>query len=301
MHPIATAGIKIDVADRKAFGHRVTPSAMFLQILPEGLVVPGVPYLLGLAVASIAVGAVLFTRRPPVTQRLVVAFTPWMAAGAAFHVLYQLEAVPDAVAPLFSAPAVYVSTFLVAAAVWAGLLLVERRVPPALAATGGLATLAGAALVVQTATARGTFAPVLPVAALIASLVVAVVTYAIVDRVRPTVTARTGTLGAVVVFGHALDGVSTAVGVDLIGSGERSPIPAAIMEFAGSLPTAPTIGKGWLFVLVKLLIAAAILVLFADFVEEDPAQGNATLGLVAAVGLGPGTHNLLLFSAAGLL
>ena len=117
MHPIATAGIKIDVADRKAFGHRVTPSAMFLQILPEGLVVPGVPYLLGLAVASIAVGAVLFTRRPPVTQRLVVAFTPWMAAGAAFHVLYQLEAVPDAVAPLFSAPAVYVSTFLVAAAV----------------------------------------------------------------------------------------------------------------------------------------------------------------------------------------
>jgi uncharacterized membrane protein len=41
-------------------------------------------------------------------------------------------------------------------------------------------------------------------------------------------------------------------------------------------------------------------VLFADFVEEDPAQGNAALGVVAAVGLGPGTHNLLLFAAAGL-
>jgi uncharacterized membrane protein len=300
MHPIAARGIKIDVADRKAFGRRATPSGMFFQILPEGLVVPGLAYLLGLAVAGLAVGAVLFTRRPPVTQRLVVAFTPWMAAGAAFHVLYQLEAVPDAIAPLFSAPTVYVTTFLAAGTVWGGLTLADRGVPPALATTGGVATLAGAALVVQTATARGTLAPALPVAALIASVVVAVVTYAILDRVRPTVTARTGTLGVVVVFGHALDGVSTAVGVDLLGSGERSPVPAAIMEFAGSLPTASVVGKGWLFVLVKLLIAAAVLVLFADFVEEDPAQGNAALGVVAAVGLGPGTHNLLLFAAAGL-
>lgn len=288
------------MADRKAFGRRATPSGMFFQILPEGLVVPGLAYLLGLAVAGLAVGAVLFTRRPPVTQRLVVAFTPWMAAGAAFHVLYQLEAVPDAIAPLFSAPTVYVTTFLAAGTVWGGLILADRGVPPALATTGGVATLAGAALVVQTATARGTLAPALPVAALIASVVVAVVTYAILDRVRPTVTARTGTLGVVVVFGHALDGVSTAVGVDLLGSGERSPVPAAIMEFAGSLPTASVVGKGWLFVLVKLLIAAAVLVLFADFVEEDPAQGNAALGVVAAVGLGPGTHNLLLFAAAGL-
>ncbi|WP_424017882.1 DUF63 family protein [Halorientalis pallida] len=300
MGPIAARGIKIDVADRKAFGRRATPSDVLLQILPEGLVVPGLAYLLGLAVAGIAVGAVLLSRRPPVTQRLVVAFTPWMAAGAAFHVLYQLDAVADAIAPLFSAPTVYATTFLVAGAVWAGLILADRRVPLALAATGGVATLAGAALVVQTATARGTFAPALPVAALIVSVVVAVVTYAVLDRIRPTVTARTGTLGVVVVFGHALDGVSTAVGVDLLGSGERSPIPAAIMEFAGSLPTASVVGKGWLFVLVKLLIAAAVVVLFADFVEEDPAQGNAALGVVAAVGLGPGTHNLLLFAAAGL-
>ncbi|AQL43477.1 hypothetical protein BV210_12585 [Halorientalis sp. IM1011] len=280
---------------------------MLLQVLPEGLVVPALPYLFGLAVAGIAVGAVLSIRRPPVTQRLVVAFTPWMTAGAAVHVLYQLQLIPGAqplppvIAPLFGAPTVYVTTFLVAGAIWAGLAVAERAVPPTLAATGGFATLAGAALVWRTATVQGTFEPVVPLAALLASVVVAVATYALLDRTRPTVTARTGTLGAVTVFGHALDGVSTAVGVDLLGSGERSPIPAAIMEFAGSLPTASVIGKGWLFVLVKLLIAAAILVLFADFVEEDPAQGNAALGVVAAVGLGPGTHNLLLFAAAGMV
>jgi len=277
-----------------------------MSVLPAGLVVPALPYLFGLAVAGIAVGATLLNRRPTITQRLVVAFTPWMTAGAACHVLYQLQQIPGArplppvVAPLFSAPTVYVTTFLVAGAIWATLVVADRSVPPTLAVTGGIVTLAGAALVWRTATVQGTFEPVIPLAALLGSVVVAVVTYALLDRFRPTVTARTGTLGAVTVFGHALDGVSTAVGVDLLGSGERSPIPAAIMEFAGSLPTASTIGKGWLFVLVKLLIAGAILVLFADFVEEDPELGNAALGVVAAVGLGPGTHNLLLFAAAGM-
>jgi uncharacterized membrane protein len=278
-----------------------------LQVLPEGLVVPALPYLFGLAVGGLLVGAVLLTRRPSVTQRLVVAFTPWMTAGAAFHVLYQLQLspgvqpLPAPLAPLFGAPTVYVTTFLLAGAVWAGLLLADRRVPTPLAAVGGIATLVGAALVVGTATAQGTFAPVLPLGALLVSVAVAAGTYAVLDRIRPTVTARTGVLGAVVVFGHVLDGVSTAVGVDLIGSGERSPIPAAIMELAGSLPTAAVLGRGWLFVLVKLLIAAGVLVLFADFVEEDPVQANVALGVVAAVGLGPGTHNLLLFAAAGLV
>lgn len=292
------------MADRKAFGRWTTPSAMF-QVLPEGLVVPPLPYLLGLAVVGVAVGAVVLARRPPITQRLVIAFTPWMTAGAAFHALYQVgkfpavQPLPPALAPLFSAPTVYATTFAVAGAVWATLVVADRPVPPVLAATGGFATLVGAALVLTTAAAMGTVAPLLPLAALVVSVVVAAGTVGLLGRIRPTVTDRTGALGAVVVFGHALDGVSTAVGVDLLGSGERSPIPSAIMEVAGSLPTASVLGNGWLFVLVKLLIAVAVLVLFADFVEDDPVQGNVALGVIAAVGLGPGTHNLLLFAATG--
>ncbi|WP_336002091.1 DUF63 family protein [Halorientalis halophila] len=272
---------------------------MFRQVLPEGLAVPATPYLLVLVVAGLAVGAALYSRRPPVTQRLVLAFTPWMTAGAALHVVYQLGAAPPAIAPLLGAPAVYVTTFLLAGAVWVGLLSLDRRVPRPLAVVGGVVTLVGAANVVATATTRGTFAPVLPLAALVASVPLTAGTYGAVRHLRPTVTARTGALGAVVVFGHVLDGVSTAVGVDLLGSGERSPLPEAIMDFAASLPTEPLLGSGWLFVLVKLLIAAGVLVLFADFLEEDPVQGNAALGLVAAVGLGPGTHNVLLFAALG--
>jgi uncharacterized membrane protein len=58
------------------------------------------------------------------------------------------------------------------------------------------------------------------------------------------------------------------------------------------------LGVGWLFVLVKLLVAAGIVVLLADLVREDPVEGRLLLGFVAAVGLGPGVHNVLLFVVA---
>jgi uncharacterized membrane protein len=43
-----------------------------------------------------------------------------------------------------------------------------------------------------------------------------------------------------------------------------------------------------------------VVALFTEYVRSDPAEGNALLGLVMAVGLGPGTHNLLLFAVSGL-
>jgi uncharacterized membrane protein len=106
-------------------------------------------------------------------------------------------------------------------------------------------------------------------------------------------------VGFLAVFGHALDGVSTAVGVDLLGFGERTPLSRAIIEFAATLPTEPYLGTVWLFVLVKLAVASGVVTLFADYVREDPSEGYALLGFVAAVGLGPGVHNLLLFTVLG--
>jgi uncharacterized membrane protein len=275
------------------------PGLVALQVLPSGLVVPPVPYLVALAVAGGLVVGLLRRRRPTVTDRVIAAFAPWMVAGAAMHALYQLEAVPAAVAPLTAAPAVYATTFVGAGACWLAIASTDRDVPRPLAGAGTVVALVPSALVVSDGLADGTFSPVVPVVGLVASIALASVVYVALRRARPLAVARTGVLGALVVFGHTLDGVSTAIGVDLLGTGERSPIPAAIMEFAGGLPTAPLIGEGWLFVVVKLVVATVVVVLFADFTEEDPLWGNTALGVVAAVGLGPGAHNLLLFSAAG--
>lgn len=271
-----------------------------LQVLPAGLVVPPLPYLAGLLVALAVVGGVLWTQHPPVTQRLIVALAPWMVTGAASHARYQLGGVPPALAPLASAPTVYLSTAVLAGATWAVLVrAAEDRISEWLGGAGLLAAVLASGFVLRTGLARGTLSLTLPGLGLVVSVCLAGGVYKLLDYLRPAVTATTGSLGALVVFGHVLDGISTAIGVDLLGAGERSPIPRAIMHVAGSLPTASALGTGWLFVLVKLAVAIGVVVLFAEFVEEDPVQGNTLLGVVAAVGLGPGAHNLLLFAAAG--
>jgi len=67
------------------------------------------------------------------------------------------------------------------------------------------------------------------------------------------------------------------------------------MEFAGSLPTASTVGSGWLFVVVKLAVAVAVVVLMDDYLREEPVEASLVLSLVVAVGLGPATNNVVLF------
>jgi len=270
-----------------------------LQVLPEGLVVPPLPYLAGIVVGLAVVGGSLFRQRPAVTRRVVVAFGPWLVTGAALHVLYQLGGAPAVVAPLLSAPTVYATTFLVAGGIWTTLVAIgDLTVPKLLGGVGLVTAILTSAVVLATGAASGGLSLQFPVLGLLLSIVLTAVVYVLVRSVRPSITTATGSLGALVLFGHVLDGVSTAIGIDLFGTAERSPIPRAIMDVAGSLPTASVVGTGWLFVLVKVGVAVAVLALFADFVEEDPVQGNVGLGVVAAVGLGPGAHNLLLFAAA---
>lgn len=272
------------------------------QVLPSGLVVPPVPYLIVLLAGVAAVGGALSVLRPRVTDRVVVGFAPWMVVGAALHALVQLDAVPAQLVPLFAAPAVYVTTFLVAGGVWAGFeARGGERVAVGVGAVGTVAGVVATAIVLRVGISRGTVSVVYPVVGLFASGALAAGAYWLLGRVYESVPERVGAVGPVVVFGHALDGVSTAIGVDLFGVGERSPLPRAIIEFSGALPTEPLIGSGWLFVLVKLGIGTGVLVLFTDFAEAEPTQANALLGVVAAVGLGPGAHNLLLFTAAGAL
>lgn len=275
-------------------------TAVALQVLPDGLVVPPLTYLAGLAVGLAVVVGSLTAQRPAITRRTIVAFGPWMVAGAAVHALYQLGSAPPILVPLFTAPTVYLTTFLFAGAVWAlATTLDSWSTPSILGGVGLVCGLLASAVVLQAGVARGTLAPMVAVIGLVTSVGLTAVVYWLLDRVRPSITAATGNLGLLVVFAHVLDGVSTAIGIDLLHTAERSPIPRAIMGFAGSLPTASLIGTGWLFVLVKLAVAVTVLALLTDFVEEDPRQGYAALGVVAAVGLGPGAQNLLLFAAAG--
>jgi uncharacterized membrane protein len=269
------------------------------MVLPAGTEVP--PPLYG---AAVLVGVALVAwglrrARPPVRPRTVVALSPWMVTGAALYVIEQLGLLPRELAPLAASPTVYLTAFALAGAVWLLALRAGLPVPAALAATGALALVAPVGLAVTDALAADTLRVVPSLVAVLIAGALAATVWAVLRRVSPGVAGTVGGAGALAVFAHALDGVSTAVGYDWLGFGERTPLSAALLEVGGALPTAQYVGAGWLFVAVKVALATALVVWLADYVRERPREGTLLLGAVAAFGLGPGAHNLLLFAVAG--
>lgn len=268
------------------------------MVLPAGTTLPPLPYLLGLVLASAVVLFLLRRESVTLSTAAVVALSPWMVAGAGLYVLYQIEVVPTGITPLLSSPAVYVTTFVVAGLVW----VVARRTGSelrVLAGTGVLAALVPFAVALAVGVARGTFAPAWPLAGVVIATIIAAVAWWLFGRRAPAFEEILGAGGALAIFAHALDGVSTAIGVDVLHFGEQTPLSRLVLEAAGALPTAPIIGVGWLFVVVKVALAVVVVWFLAEFVEEDPQYGNALLLVVTAVGLGPGAHNVLLFAVLG--
>ena len=216
---------------------------------------------------------------------------------ATLHVLYGIGSLPAVVAPLAGTGAVYLTTAVIVGAVWLIADSVSPQTVPATLTASGLAVFVPAVgFALSIGLERGTLAPAWPAAAVVITIVVTAAAWLALGRLRPAATAATGRVGLLVVFSHALDAVSTSVGVDVLGFGERTPLSAVILEAAAALPTADAIGTGWLFVLVKLAVVGGVVVLFREYVEDEPTEGYLLLGLIAAVGLGPGVHNLLLFT-----
>ena len=167
---------------------------------------------------------------------------------------------------------------------------------------GATVTVVFVALTAYVAVQRETLAlaPLWPVFGIVGAGIVTGAAFFLLSLTYTEAAATTGKTGLFVVFAHALDGVSTAIGVDVLCEGgiaacERSPVPRTIMEFAAGLPTAQYVGAGWLFVLVKVALAVAVVALFTDYVQDQPDQANLVLAGVAAVGLGPGVYNTLLY------
>ena len=275
------------------------------MVLPEGFALPPLPYLGALVFAVGAISVLLYAIRPPVTRWTVVAFAPWMVLGSAFHVLYQLDQFPTLVRPLFGTPSVYLTTFALMGVFWLVFSFIATatgnasQIPRRLGAIGAGLAIVTVGFILLSGLRTGTLTIIWPLVVFVLSVVVTAIAWLALSLTYTSVAANTGIVGALVIFSHVLDGISTAIGYDLLGAGERSPLPREILEFAGTLPTAELIGAGWLFVLVKVALALGVVGLFSSFVREEPTEGYLLLGVIAAVGLGPGVHNVLLFTLGG--
>lgn len=277
----------------------------------SGFVIPGPIQSAALLIGTVMIAVLLYALRPPLTQNIVLSFIPWIISGSIMHVFWQLGTIyqplyPESVEPLFSAPAVYLTTFIALGAIWTISAIIvpsydrSNRIATYLLAMGVgiLIPLFGLVIWQGMGDQLAPMEPIWPVLGLILSLVVTFVVYIAIGAWRTYVIAQARYVGAFVLFAHTFDGITTAIGVDVLGAGERSAVPAAILDFAADLPVAETIGVGWLFVLVKVALASAIVVLFAEYLDEEPTQANLLLTIIAIVGLGPAVNNFFLFLLA---
>jgi uncharacterized membrane protein len=273
------------------------------QLLPSGFEIPPLSYLVPLLLAVVAVGALLYWVNAPVTPRIIGALGPWMVVGASLYALFQVGAIPASVAPLFGSPTVYFTTFVVAGLVWAAVARFPTgtwsfpSAPAILLLAGAMTAGSVVGVALSFGRAHGTLSLYWPMIGVALSLLISATVWVglrtYVREIRIT-----GPAGLLVIIGHTLDGVSTAIGTDVLGFGEQTPLSRAIIEFGATLPTEQFLGAAWLFVLVKVALAALIVFTLAEYVDTDPRRAQLLLALIAAVGLGPGAHNLVLFAIA---
>jgi uncharacterized membrane protein len=148
------------------------------------------------------------------------------------------------------------------------------------------------------------FYPQMTLFVLAASAVLAYAIYRLVDVYAPVINEGTGLAGLVVLFAHAVDGVANVVAsdwLDVLGIpveyGAKHPVNRFIVDFTeGVQPAAlsATIGVSWPFLVVKLVAATGVVYVFDRVIfEENPRYAIVLLVAIVAVGLGPGTRDML--------
>jgi uncharacterized membrane protein len=150
----------------------------------------------------------------------------------------------------------------------------------------------------------GTFYPQVLVVILVGATAAAGGTWLLIEAYAPGLNAGTGRLGFVVIWGHAIDGVANVVGLDwmvALGAGPnlvpKHPVNRAIVEITGSTLPGSVLaitGDTWPFLVVKLVAATLVVWLFDEQIfEESPQYAILLMIAILAVGLGPGTRDML--------
>jgi len=154
------------------------------------------------------------------------------------------------------------------------------------------------------ATEYATVYPQVLIVTLVGATISAWVTWKVVGSAYPSLDAGTGFIGFVVIWGHAVDGVANVIGLNwmpALGAGSnlvpKHPVNAAIVEYTGRLLPEAVVAvtsDAWPFLFVKLAAATFVVWIFNDeLFDESPRYTMLLLVAVVAVGLGPGTRDML--------
>ena len=212
---------------------------------------------------------------------------------------------------LLISPFIYVTVFAFTLGCVLAAVALERRGvvadyarPLFAAGAGGLALAVGHLSYLAVTTEYVTFYPQVIVPVLVVSTAATAATWAVATRRLPTIRQGTGAAGILIIWGHAVDGVANVIGLDwmpaLTGTANLVPkhvVNTLIVDWTGRLLPASVVavtGDAWPFLLVKLAAATVVVWVFnGDLFDESPQYTLLLLVTVLAVGLGPGTRDML--------
>ena len=266
-------------------------------------------------------GVVFLLRRLGVGQdrELFYALFPFMLFGGALRVVEdandQVPAGIDATISfpwntLIISPVIYFTMFAITlAALLASVWLRNSgatdsyRYPLAGVGTALLAAAVGYLAFLAFTTEYVDFYPQITVIVLVGATLVTWLTWEAVGRYAPEVNLGTRRMGIVVIWAHAVDGVANVVGIDWareLGLPQdlvpKHPVNRALIRVGEQFPEAvqQVVGTAWPFLLVKIVAAVLVVWVFDEEIfEESPRYAILLLVAIVAVGLGPGTRDML--------
>lgn len=279
---------------------------MTLEVAFPALLDPAIhlaPAFLGVAGIAVVVSVLLYAEHPSVSRRAVVALVPWMVVAPSLSVLAGRVDYPANVRPALTGLGAYLTTYVIVCLVWFAVLQFARggrhdnQLPVYLGAMGiGTATVVVGAVLLHAGTLGANQLFWLAITPLAAAAVAGIVLL-VLGLWYPEAAAYTGVAGGLVVFGHALAAIGTAVAV--VAEGGHTTLSWAVLNLVVAAGAAGLVGLdqqllwAWGFVWTKLLLAIVAIVALTAYTQHRPNRGNLLLGLVAAFGVVGGVTALL--------
>jgi uncharacterized membrane protein len=267
------------------------------------------------------VGVVFLLRRLDIGDErgFFFALFPFMLFGGALRTVEDASialmragdpAIPFPWSGLLISPLIYFTVFAVTLAALLASVAVARRgivdryeYPLAGIGTVALAVTVGYLCWLAVSTELLDFHPVVPTVTLVGATLITALAWIWTERYAPEINAGTGYMGALVVWGHTVDGIANVLSLDWaaeLGLPSYSPkhvVNSAIIDVTGAIQPASvsaTIGTAWPFLFVKVGAALFVVWVFNEEIfEESPRYSMLLLIAIAAVGLGPGTRDFL--------
>jgi uncharacterized membrane protein len=269
------------------------------------------------------IGVLVLLRRLEVeiSRRFYLAVFPFMLLGGALRVVedvnvtfFDAEAgmlIPYPAVALIISPFIYFVMFAFTLGALVVLILLSRRgvldeYEPFFGGVGvvAVAGTVGWLLYMSASSELLGFFPAVPIITLGGATLIAGLFWWASRRYAPFINNGTGYIGALIVWGHSVDGIANVLSLDWAGAlgidviyGSKHVVNEATVRITSQIQPAwlsEAIGTAWPFLFIKVAAAVFVVWVFNDEIFEDsPRYAYLLLIAILAVGLGPGTRDML--------